>query len=183
MSWVRYDDRFDDVDKVQAAWERDRATIGLHVMATTFCARHDTDGVVSNRWLRQKLPTARERNRVLVIMLEERLFDLLTTGEIREIQPKRGEIVTVGPFAEDVYLVHDYLQHNDSSAYLGQRRRKDSERKKSADSSDVQSESNGNPRGFLQESSRNPIGPHACAAPRGGAQVGSGRDVAALRVA
>lgn len=180
MSWVRYDDRFDDVDKVQAAWERDRATIGLHVMATTFCARHDTDGVVSNRWLRQKLPTARERNRVLAIMLEERLFDLLTAGEIREIQPKRGEIVTVGPFAEDVYLVHDYLQHNDSSRYLGERRRRDSERKRSADSSDsVQSESNGNPRGFLQESSRNPIGPHARAA----VQVGSGRDVAALRVA
>ena len=29
MTWSRYDDLFDEHEKVEDAWERDRATIGL----------------------------------------------------------------------------------------------------------------------------------------------------------
>lgn len=151
MTWVRFDDIYDDTEKVDGAWEDEPMTVGLHVQATTHCARHESDGVVSNRWLRRKLPATKTRTRVLDAMVKWRLFDLLTAGEIRELPAKRGPAITVGPLTEDHYLVHGYLEHNDSSAYLADRRARDAERKAAGGR-------NGSPVGIRTDSKRSPAG-------------------------
>lgn len=151
MTWVKWDDGYDESEKVEDAWDAERATIGLHAQATTCCARRETDGVVPPRWLKAKLPERRERQRVLAVMVKTRLFDVLPAGETVELPVKRGPAITVGPFDEDRYLVHDYLDHNDSSAYLQARRAADSERKAAGGR-------NGNPNGFRADSKRNPSG-------------------------
>lgn len=108
MTWAKLDDRYDDHRKTKRAWRLHRATIGLHTMAITYCARHELDGVVDIEWITDKLPATKEREKVLAALVECRLFD---------------------PIDADHYRVHDYLDHNPSRAQLETRRRSDAERK------------------------------------------------------
>jgi hypothetical protein len=132
VTWSKFDDLYDEHEKVEDAWERERATIGLHVQATTYCNRLLTDGVIHPRWLRRKLPERRERDRVLVVMVECGLFDLLHAGETITVTPKGGGLVTLGPFPEDRYVVHDFLDRHDPKAIVQARREAEAERKRTS---------------------------------------------------
>ncbi len=94
MSWAKLDDRYDDNRKVKRAWRKDRAAVGLHAMAITYCSRHRTDGVVDIEWLEDRLPASRERNKTLGVLVELGLFEPLDGGEH--------------------WYVHDYLDYNPS---------------------------------------------------------------------
>ena len=158
MSWSRFDDLYDEHDKVEDAWEQDRATVGLHVMATTHCNRLSTDGVVRPRWLRRKLPTEKERSRVLAVMVEVGLFDLLPAGEIVTVRDSDGEAITLGPFAEDRHIVHDFLLRHDSSRQVKERRKADAVRKAASRRRGRRAESERSPEDVRADSGRTPGG-------------------------
>lgn len=154
MSWGRFDDLYDDSAKIEDAWEAHPRAVGLHAMAVTYCSRHETDSVVHPRWLRRKLPKEAERRRVLAVLVELNLFESLPAGERRELRAQRGPEVVVGPFREDVHLVHDYLDYNDSAAYLADRRTADAERKKRGRSPGVRAASERTLNGRAPDSER-----------------------------
>jgi hypothetical protein len=93
MSWAKFDDRYDDNRKIKRAWKRDRASIGLHAMAITYCSRHNTDGAVDVDWIEDKLPNQRERDRTITVLVDAGLFEQIDAEH---------------------WLVHDYLDFNSS---------------------------------------------------------------------
>lgn len=133
MSWARFDDRYDDTRKIKRAWRAHGRAVGLHAMAITYCSRHETDGVVDLDWLIDKLPVARDREKVLHVLVDIGLFEVIDA---------------------DHYRVHDYLDYNPSREQLEARRRADAARK--ATGRAAQSE---RARGRVQpESERTPVG-------------------------
>ena len=182
MSWAKLDDGHDDGKKARRACREGiygLAALGLHALAISQSARRETNGAVDTDWLDEKLRklTARERTRLERMAVDLGLFDVLLAGEVRDLNTKRGPDVAVGPFDDDCYLVHDYLDYNDSAEYLEARRRADAERKANRihkpASDGIQAESVGSPNGFHAESNGNPSDPsRASARPR----VGSGRE-------
>ncbi len=112
MTWARFDDRYDDHPKLKRAWHTDRAATGLHAMAITHCARHETDGLIDDLWLNERLPNKQERTRVLQVLIDTGLFEREPDGTIR---------------------VHDYLDYNPSRASLEEKRQKDRNRKRRPD--------------------------------------------------
>lgn len=100
MSWAKLDDRYDDNRKIKRAWRKDRASIGLHAMAITYCSRHRTDGVVDIEWLEDKLPVQRERAKAIAVLVDVGLFEPLDDGEH--------------------WFVHDYLEYNPSRQHREQ---------------------------------------------------------------
>ncbi|HET7305319.1 MAG TPA: hypothetical protein VFJ12_12320, partial [Segeticoccus sp.] len=79
------------------------------------------------------------------------LFEPLPAGETREATDTKGFKVTIGPLDEDSFIVHDFLDYNDSSAYLADRRARDAARKAAGGR-------NGKPGGVRRDSARNPSG-------------------------
>jgi len=108
MSWAKFDDRYDDNRKVRRAWKAHQGTVGLHAMAVTYCARHETDGLVDVDWLEDRVPVARVRRQILSALVTNGLFEVIDAEH---------------------YLVHDYLQYNDSHEVLRGRRRREADRK------------------------------------------------------
>lgn len=136
MSWVKLDDRFAGHPKVRKAWKRSRASIGLYVMAVTYCAQHETDGVVDLDWADDMLPQAKERDAAIEA--------LVTAGLMHRLDDERLEI-------------HDYLEHNESREQAEARREKDRERK-------ARGGKGGKPKpppGVQTDSARNPNGVQA----------------------
>lgn len=131
MSWAKFDDRYHDNPKINAAWNLDRSSVGLHAMSITFCSMHETDGLVPPTWLQQKIPNAKQRNRAVDALIAAGLYEAVGDGR---------------------FIVHDYLDFNPSSAQLQERRRKDSERKRKPRDAEFRPESNGTPSGFREES-------------------------------
>lgn len=129
MTWSRFDDGYDEHEKVQEAWHRSPASIGLHAMAITMSARRQTNGVIPVRWLAQMLPNARTRNTAIRALVEVGLFDILEAGDTAELDNPRGGNVTLGPFPEDRYLVHDFLEYNPSTTEVERNREWDRRRK------------------------------------------------------
>lgn len=136
MSWAKFDDRYHQNRKVRAAWRASRAAVGLHAMAITYCAGHETDGLVDHLWIEERLPAAKEREVVLRALTDAGLFHDQGNGS---------------------YLVNDYLSFNPSRAELDERRRKDSERKQRGRDHRQSPESERSPNGIHAESSRNPL--------------------------
>jgi hypothetical protein len=46
----------------------------------------------------------------------------LPAGESKTVRDRAGNVVTLGPLSEETYVVHDYLDYQDSSLTLSQRR-------------------------------------------------------------
>jgi hypothetical protein len=93
VSWARLDDAYCDHPKVLRAWNRSPHAIGLHAMAITYCARHQTDGRIPIEWLEQKMPNKRDRTAALGVLVDCALLEL-----------HDGE-----------YVVHDFLDYNASN--------------------------------------------------------------------
>lgn len=98
--FAKLDERYDDHRKIKRAWRQTRAAVGLHAMAITYCKRHNTDGVVDAEWIEDRLPSAKERERVLTALVELELFDLGPDGS---------------------YRVHNYLEYQESATARGAR--------------------------------------------------------------
>lgn len=146
MSWAKFDDRYDDGRKVKRAWRRHPRAVGLHAMAITYCARHETDGLVDPEWLEEKIPGKGERDKVLSVLVDVGLFEPGEDGE---------------------YRVHDYLDYNDTSAVLQERRQRDAERKARGRNSESRRSPSGQDADVQAESARpdptrpdlTPVGP------------------------
>ncbi len=145
MAWVKLDDRFSGHPKVRKAWKRSRASIGLYVMAVTYCAQHETDGIVELDWADDMLPQPKERDAAIDA--------LVTAGLMHRLDDER-------------LMIHDYLEHNESREQAEVRREKDRERKarggkggKPKPPSGAQTESAGKPSGVqaASGSSRAPV--------------------------
>jgi hypothetical protein len=108
MPWAKLDDRYDDTRKIKRAWKANRALIGLHAMAITYCARHQTDGIVDLEWLEERLPNDKERAKTVAQMVEHDLFE---------------------PVDDEHWRLHDYLKHNASKDEREVKRRSDRRRK------------------------------------------------------
>lgn len=175
MTWSRFDDGYDEHEKIDEAWHAFPPNpVGLHVMATTACNRWLSDGVIRPRWIAEKLPKRRDRDQILSEMVAVELLDMLPAGEIRTLIDTANppNEITVGPFPEDRYLVHDFLDRHDSSVQVKDKRRRDADRKarnrhSSAGSpQDVRADSTRTPSGIQSESAGSPRVPRA--RPRGG---------------
>jgi hypothetical protein len=175
VAWVKTDDRYDDTRKIKRAWRRNRATVGLHAMAKSYCARHETDGLLDLEWLEDRLPDDAEREQVVAVMTDVNLLEHLPAGERKRItvtRVKKGKpvkvTVTHGPLPEDVYILHDFLEFHESRQEAEERRQKDAERKtrerggkgreQPADEDDL---STGSPPGHNEDGDRNPAVLHA----------------------
>ena len=170
MTWSRFDDGYDEHEKVQEAWHSVPAAVGLHVMATTACNRWLSDGVIRPRWLAATLPDRRARKRVLDVLLEVELFDVLPANETVVVYDSDDNEIVLGPYPEERYLVHDFLDRHDSSVMVKNRRRADAERKarsRSSKTGNVRSDSERTPAGIQAESARSP------SASRAGARAGA----------
>lgn len=167
MTWSRFDDRYDEHEKIDSAWHAFPPNpVGLHVMATTACNRWLSDGVVRPLWLAGKLPQAKARNAILAAMLELELFDLLPAGQQLRVRDGGNHEIVLGPFPEDRYIVHDFLDRHDSSVQVKERRRKDAERKRTGG----QKDSAGTPRGIRADAAGTPRAPRAGAPAHASAQ-------------
>jgi hypothetical protein len=154
MTWAKLDDRYDDHPKIKRAWRLSGYAVGLHSQAITASCRHESDGLVDPEWLADKLahlPRA-AASRAVDTLVRLRLFDELPAGETLTLEDGRGFTVQIGPLDEDAHVVHDFLEYNESSAYLADRRRRDAERKASRRRRD----SDGIPRGVQADSNGSP---------------------------
>lgn len=131
MAWARLDDRYDDGRKVRRAWRRDRAAVGVHVMAITYCSRHGTDGLVDLDWLEECLPVAKERVATLALLVEIGLFHRLEAEETMVVVDGDGNEIVLGPCVDLAFVVHDFLEFNPSSVQSEDRRRRERVRKAS----------------------------------------------------
>lgn len=132
MAWARGDDRYDDTRKIKKAWRMSGYAVGLHWMAITHCARHETDGLVDPEWLAERLAVIPKAagDKAIKTLVDLALFDELPAGETRELTDEKGYMVTVGPLDEDAYIVHDFLDYNFSTAQNEAKRAEDAERKR-----------------------------------------------------
>lgn len=131
MTWSKFDDGYDEDDPVEEAWFAFPPNpVGLHVQATTACNRWLSDGVIKPRWITYKLPDPAARAAVLAGCVAHELFDLLPVGERRMLVDQDGNEITVGPFAEDRYLVHGFLKYHESALQIKARRAKDAATKR-----------------------------------------------------
>lgn len=112
MSWAKLDDRFHENRKVKRVWHRCPAALGLHVMAITYCAGHETDGFVDHEFVEEKVPKDRDRDRAVAT--------LVSAGLWHEI--------------EDGWQIHDFLEFNPSREQASEVKKAKSEAgKKGAD--------------------------------------------------
>lgn len=149
MPWSRFDDGYDEHERVENAWFAFPPNpVGLHVMATTACNRWQSDGVIRPRWLTTRLPDRKDRERILAYVVANALFDFLAAGATRELVDSDGNRIVVGPYEEDRYLVHDFLDRHESSVQTRARRALDSERKRKG----RRPESAGSPGGIRADS-------------------------------
>lgn len=137
MTWARLDDRFWSNRKVRASWKQCRASIGLHVMAITYCAMHETDGVIDGDFIEALMPKPAERQQAIDALLDTGLWH---SG------------------VDDFYCINDYLEFNPSRHQVAERRQRDADRKAQSRSrrvpTDDPTESERSPNGFHAESDR-----------------------------
>lgn len=111
MSYAKVDDLYDDRRKIKRAWRAFPPNpVGLHAMAITYCQRHKLDGRVPDDWIEELLPAKRLRDQILSGMVEFKLFDF-------------------APHEDGNYVVHDFLDYNESAA---ERKRRSEQAKEAA---------------------------------------------------
>lgn len=127
MTWSKFDDGYDEHEKVLSAWfATPPNAVGLHVLATTVCNRRLSDGVVPPTWLQTMLPPGGRWRRHYAATLDAAvtsgLFDVLDAGSTAQFVDIAETEIVVGPFPEARYLVHDFLDRHESSVTVKTRR-------------------------------------------------------------
>jgi hypothetical protein len=105
VAWARFDDRFHENRKIKRAWRLCPASIGLHVMAITYCAGHLTDGFVDVDFVEDRMPSKRARERAVAVLVEVGLWSA----------------------ADEGWHVHDFCEFNETKAGADAKRRAKSE--------------------------------------------------------
>lgn len=139
MSWAKLDDRFHENRKVRGLWRRNPAALGLHVMALTYCAGHETDGVVDVEFVEDKVPGQSVRAKMTQALVDAGMW----------VEHENG------------WLIHDFLDFHPSRAALEERRKLDRERKSRGGRNGKPQHSDGGPSGIRVDSERNPAGVQA----------------------
>lgn len=109
MTWTKIDDQLHAHPKVQMAWQACRASLGLHLLALSHAGAYLTDGHVSETFVNAQLPKAAERRKAIEALVSAGLWD---------------------QWPEGGWVIHDYLEFNESRADVTSRRRADSNRKR-----------------------------------------------------
>lgn len=110
MTWARIDDRFHGNPKVLRAWHTEPAAVGLYVMGITYCAQHETDGLVHDWFVLSLLPAKTAREKSVRCLVQAKLWAPVDDG----------------------WEIPDYLEFNPSHEYLEERRTTERERRKAA---------------------------------------------------
>lgn len=133
MTWAKIDDQLHAHRKVKKAWKAHRGSLGLHLLAMSYCAGHLTDGLVDDEFVEEKLPNDRERVAITDALVAAGLWG-------RE---------------DDGWRINDWLDFNPSRADVEERRRRDADRKATR----RRGESTKRPRGHAADTDRNPADP------------------------
>lgn len=120
--WVRLDDSLEGHRKRRRAGHE---AFGVWCAALTYCGKYLTNGHVDRDWFEAEIPSTAKRQRVVGKLLSVGLLDHLEAGQTARLPDRRGELVEVGPFAEDEVLIHDYLAFNPSDKEVEERREKE----------------------------------------------------------
>lgn len=121
-------------DGFHAHPKRQRVTLaadGLLARAISYSSHYLTNGFVSEAWVRAQLPARRWRA-VLESALSGPLLDHFAAGSTTTIVPvsRPGLVrIEVGPFTEDGYLIHDYLEDNLSAKEVSEQQERARARK------------------------------------------------------
>lgn len=107
MPWARVDDKLHSHPKVREAWRREPASIGLHLLALSYCMDQGTEGWVPRAWIEDQLPTAAKRKRVVKALTDAGLWERRAGGN---------------------FAIHDFLEFNPSNDDISERRRAQRER-------------------------------------------------------
>lgn len=107
MSWARLDDRFHDNRKMRKLWMTCPQAVGLHVFGITYCAQHETDGLVDVEFVQVTVPVKRDRLRF--------------TGAL--------EAVGVWVPHPEGWTINDYLEFNPARATLQAKRDREAQRR------------------------------------------------------
>lgn len=108
MTWTKIDDQLHAHPKVQQAWQAARPSIGLHLLALSYASAYLTDGHISEAFVTGQLPGAGERRKSIEALVSAGLWDQWPDGG---------------------WMIHDYLEFNESREHVQSRRRADSKRK------------------------------------------------------
>ena len=106
--WIKLDDGLHSHPKIIEAWSIDRAGVGLHLRALSYAADHLTDGHIRESWVAELFRVESERTSAVGALLQSGLWER----------------------NDDGYLIHDYLEFNESRADVLARREKDTTRKR-----------------------------------------------------
>lgn len=109
MTWARLDDGYYAHPKVRKALTRDPASLALFSIALSWSAFHHQDGHVPDEAMDMLYPNPRKRERALEVLVDV------------------GMIYRNG----DGWVIHDYLDYNESKEEIEARRAADRERKAS----------------------------------------------------
>lgn len=135
MSYARIDDLLPHHRKVVAAGKDGPTVFGYYVASVCYAQRHFTDGVIHQADLPLLIPGApRPPRRILQLLESLHLWDPLPDGT--------------------GWVVHDYLDWNDSAADRRAKLAKDAARKRGSFHSDIHQESARNPSGIRTDSVR-----------------------------
>lgn len=89
MAWAKVDDQLHGHHKIKRVWKC-RPALGLHLMAMSYSACYDLDGLVPEEFVEEKLPSKRERDTALSALVDAGLWE-------------------VGP---DGWIIHDWAEYN-----------------------------------------------------------------------
>lgn len=89
MAWAKLDDQLHGHRKIKRAWKC-RPALGLHMMALSYSACYDLDGLVPEEFVEEKLPAKRERDAAVAALVEAGLWEIVDDG----------------------WLVHDWDEYN-----------------------------------------------------------------------
>lgn len=107
MAWARFDDRFHSNPKVLGLWHTCPEAVGLYVMCITYCAMHETDGVVHDWFIQTLVPGKAQRNKMT------------------------SQLENAGLFSQDPsgFAINDYLDFNPSHEQLEAKREAQKQRR------------------------------------------------------
>jgi hypothetical protein len=92
MVWVRIDDKLHSHPKILAAWEKEPASLGLHLLALSYAGAHLTDGKIDRQTVRQWTTTTTRRRQLVNVLVKSGLWTPVDGG----------------------WEIHDYLDYNES---------------------------------------------------------------------
>lgn len=110
MSWARLDDRFHGNPKVLRAWHSEPAAVGLYVMGITYCAQHETDGLIHDWFVLSVVQAKALRARLVRVLVDVGLW----------VESEGG------------WEIPDYLDYNPSREQLEAKRARERDRRSAA---------------------------------------------------